>query len=79
MLEVADNGPGVHEAIRDKIFEPFASAGKSGEAMGLGLFIVQTIVGSHHGRVGFYRGPGGETVFRVEFPKGAGYEHFAGG
>lgn len=79
VLEVADNGPGVHEAIRDKIFEPFASAGKGGEAMGLGLFIVQTIVGSHHGRVGFYRGPGGETVFRVEFPKGAGYEHFAGG
>ena len=67
-LEVADNGPGVHEAIRDRIFEPFASARKGGEAMGLGLFIVQTIVGSHHGRIGFYRDVGGDTVFRVEFP-----------
>ena len=36
--------------------------------VGLGLFIVQTIVGSHHGRIGFYRDVGGDTVFRVEFP-----------
>ena len=55
--------------------------------MGLGLFIVQTIVGSHRGRISFYRSELGETVFRVEFPapngleeqQGAGYEHFIGG
>ena len=87
VMEVADNGPGVDEAISDKIFEPFLSTRKAGDSMGLGLFIVQTIVGSHRGRISFYRSELGETVFRVEFPapngleeqQGAGYEHFIGG
>lgn len=87
VLEVADNGPGIDESIRDKIFEPFSSARKDGEAMGLGLFIVRSIVDSHNGRIGFRRSENAETVFRVDFPAinpnldygGRGYESLAGG
>ncbi len=68
VFEVADNGPGVEEEIRDKLFEPFLSTNTNGESMGLGLCIVQSIVGSYNGKIRFQLNDAGETVFQVEFP-----------
>jgi len=67
-LEVGDNGPGIDEKIREKIFEPFFSSNSSGENMGLGLCIVHSIISSYNGKISFSTNSAGDTVFKVEFP-----------
>ena len=49
-VKVADNGPGIPESIRDRVFDPFVSAGKP-NGTGLGLAIVNKIVHEHGGNV----------------------------
>ncbi|MGE5185277.1 MAG: sensor histidine kinase [Acidobacteriota bacterium] len=65
VVEVADSGPGVPEADRDKIFEPFFTSKTRGT--GLGLAIVRRIVELHGGSISV-RNEGG-AVFRVEIPR----------
>ncbi len=48
-LSVEDDGPGVPERIRDRIFEPFFSTKEKGKGTGLGLSICQTIAHNHSG------------------------------
>ena len=55
-LQVRDNGPGIPEEIRERLFEPFVS-GRSGGS-GLGLAIVQRAVEAHRGLVLVDSGPG---------------------
>lgn len=66
-LEVADNGPGIPPAIRDRIFEPFVTAGKR-RGTGLGLSIVKKVVERHGGRMTFETQSGVGTRFIVELP-----------
>ena len=70
-LEVEDNGPGIPEAEREKVFERFYRvATTGGEGCGLGLSIVSEIAGRHNARVELAQpeaGPG--TLIRVAFPK----------
>jgi len=66
-VEVADNGPGIPLAIRDRVFEPFVTAGKKG-GTGLGLTIVKRIVEHHGGRVSFQTESGVGTRFILEVP-----------
>jgi signal transduction histidine kinase len=49
-IRVIDNGPGIPEPIRDKLFTPFVSYGKA-HGTGLGLAVVQKIVQDHGGHV----------------------------
>jgi two-component system nitrogen regulation sensor histidine kinase GlnL len=66
-LRVSDNGPGVPPALRDHIFEPFVSAKKNGQ--GLGLALVQKLVREMHGRVTYDRDEvRGLTHFRLHLP-----------
>jgi two-component system nitrogen regulation sensor histidine kinase GlnL len=66
-LRVSDNGPGVPPALRDHIFEPFVSAKKNGQ--GLGLALVQKLVREMHGRVTYDRDEVlGLTHFRLHLP-----------
>jgi signal transduction histidine kinase len=65
-IEVSDNGPGIADPIRDKLFQPFVSYGKE-NGTGLGLTVVQKIVNDHNGKVETER-RGGRTVFRVVLP-----------
>jgi signal transduction histidine kinase len=64
---VADNGRGIPDTIRDKIFEPFVSSGKE-NGTGLGLTVVQKIVQDHGGDITVQRTSEQGTVFRIAIP-----------
>ena len=66
-VAVADNGPGIAEPIRDKLFHPFVSHGKE-NGTGLGLTVVQKIVQDHGGEVFVERTVAALTVFRIVLP-----------
>jgi two-component system sensor histidine kinase TctE len=51
VLEVEDNGPGIAEADRERVFDRFARATHEGNGCGLGLAIVKEIVERHTGTV----------------------------
>jgi len=67
LIEVADTGTGIPDAIRDRIFEPFFTTKESGKGTGLGLSVVHGIVTSHGGRINVESSPAG-TLFRVSLP-----------
>ena len=67
IISVADNGPGIENSIRDRLFHPFVSYGKE-NGTGLGLAVVQKIVQDHGGEVFVERTPEGITVFRLVLP-----------
>ena len=64
-VTVADNGPGIPDNLRERIFEPFVTGKPRGT--GLGLAITKQIVTSHRGAIYANSFPGG-TVFHVELP-----------
>jgi two-component system nitrogen regulation sensor histidine kinase GlnL len=64
-LHVIDNGPGVPDAIRDRIFYPLVSGRDGGS--GLGLTLAQTFVQRHHGMIECESRPG-RTDFRILIP-----------
>jgi two-component system sensor histidine kinase AtoS len=64
-VSVSDNGPGIPEENRERIFDPFFSTSKNGT--GLGLAIAKRIVTAHKGTIHVTSVPGG-TVFQVVFP-----------
>jgi len=63
---VADNGPGLSAAARERLFEPYFSTKKSGT--GLGLAIVKSIVADHRGYVRALDNHPQGTRFVLEFP-----------
>ncbi len=66
-IRVSDNGHGIPESIRGKLFEPFISQGKE-NGTGLGLTVVQKIVQDHGGDVTVEKTSPEGTVFRVMLP-----------
>jgi signal transduction histidine kinase len=66
LLEVADNGPGIPEDERHRIFEPFVFRREGG--LGLGLAVVKQIVGAHAGDIAIVDNAGGGARFRLRFP-----------
>ncbi|MCW7537639.1 nitrogen regulation protein NR(II) [Aquabacterium sp. A7-Y] len=64
-LHIEDNGPGIPEAIRDRIFYPLVSGRDSGS--GLGLTLAQTFVQQHHGTIECESVPG-NTAFKILIP-----------
>jgi signal transduction histidine kinase len=72
VLTCRDDGPGVPDEIRERIFESFTSHGKP-EGTGLGLAIVQKVAADHGGSVDV-RSRVGETVFTVTLPQDRTHE-----
>ena len=64
-VEITDNGPGIPEALRERIFHPLVSGREGGS--GLGLTLAQTFVNQHHGMIFFDSAPG-ETTFTILLP-----------
>ncbi|MDP1656245.1 MAG: nitrogen regulation protein NR(II) [Hylemonella sp.] len=64
-LHVIDNGPGVPDSIRDRIFYPLVSGREGGS--GLGLTLAQTFVQQHHGLIECDSEPG-RTDFKILIP-----------
>ena len=71
VAEIADRGPGIAEADRARIFEPFFSTKNS---TGLGLSICHSIVAQHGGALEALPREDGGTVFRVSLPAARGLE-----
>ncbi|MGH8655966.1 MAG: ATP-binding protein [Gammaproteobacteria bacterium] len=65
-FEVRDDGPGMTDAVRARIFEPFFTRREGGA--GLGLTFVQRVVQEHRGRVWVESEVGRGTLFRVDLP-----------
>lgn len=63
-IDVEDNGAGVPESIRTRLFEPFVSEGKQ-KGSGLGLTLVACIAEEHGGDVVLLESAPGKTVFRM--------------
>jgi signal transduction histidine kinase len=67
-IDVADDGPGIPAAIRDRIFDSFFTTKDVGRGTGLGLATARRIVVDRHdGALGFESEPG-RTVFHVRLP-----------
>ncbi len=64
-LHVVDNGPGVPDSIKDRIFYPLVSGREGGT--GLGLTLAQTFVQQHHGLIECESRPG-STDFKLSIP-----------
>ena len=64
-LQVIDNGPGIAEDMRDKIFYPLVSGREGGS--GLGLTLAQSFVHQHHGSIEASSRPG-HTCFTIRLP-----------
>jgi signal transduction histidine kinase len=68
-IEVADNGQGIDERDRERIFDAFVTTKPEGQGTGLGLPISRDLVVSHGGSLTFANGEGGGVVFTVRVPR----------
>ena len=66
-IRISDNGPGIADAVRDRLFEPFVSHGKE-NGTGMGLTVVQKILQDHGGDVAVERSSPSGTTFRINMP-----------
>jgi two-component system, NtrC family, nitrogen regulation sensor histidine kinase GlnL len=64
-VRIIDNGPGIPESIRERIFYPLVSGRDGGS--GLGLTLAQNFISQHHGTVTFESRPG-KTFFSILLP-----------
>jgi signal transduction histidine kinase len=67
-LVVADNGPGVPESERERIFEPFVTTKPVGRGTGLGLPISRDLIQGQGGRLSLEPGDGSGASFLIELP-----------
>ena len=68
LIKVCDTGPGIAAEIRERLFQPFATAGKA-SGLGLGLFFCRQVVIYHGGEIWAESSPRG-ACFAVRLPLG---------
>ncbi len=66
-IRIEDNGPGIADPVRDRLFEPFVSYGKE-NGTGMGLTVVQKILQDHGGDIAVEQTSASGTTFRVSIP-----------
>jgi signal transduction histidine kinase len=67
VLEVSDNGPGMPEEVKSRLFQPFTTSNKT-SGIGLGLAITADLVKLHHGQITLVERDEAGTTFRVTLP-----------
>ena len=67
-IEITDNGCGMDEETKKKIFFPFFTSKKDGKGTGLGLYIVKGLVDEMSGRIEVRSEPGKGTTFSISIP-----------
>ncbi|MEM6327599.1 MAG: ATP-binding protein [Bacteroidota bacterium] len=68
-IRIADDGPGIAEVVRDRLFEPFVTTKPTGEGTGLGLSLAHDIVTQGHGgTLTVESEPGSGATFVVSLP-----------
>jgi signal transduction histidine kinase len=67
-LQVTDQGKGIPEEIRPKIFNPFFTTKSVDKGTGLGLSIVSSIIRCHHGEITVDSQPNQGSTFTITFP-----------
>jgi signal transduction histidine kinase len=66
---VKDNGNGIPESVKEKIFQPFFTTKPTGSGTGLGLSLSYDIVKAHGGELKVESGEGEGTIFTIQLPK----------
>ncbi|MGB3758577.1 MAG: ATP-binding protein, partial [Rivularia sp. (in: cyanobacteria)] len=73
IINIADNGLGIPEEVKNKIFDPFFTTKEVGKGTGLGLLICyQIVVEKHHGKIQCSSQVGEGTEFVIELPINSG-------
>ncbi len=67
-IRIRDRGPGIPEAVRARLFEPFTTTKPAGQGTGLGLSLARDIVLDHGGEIAIESDPGRGTCVTVRFP-----------
>jgi signal transduction histidine kinase len=65
---IRDNGPGISEELRERIFEPFVTTKAPGEGTGLGLSLTMDILARHGGAISLDTEAGAFTEMRIVLP-----------
>ncbi len=66
-IDFRDNGPGIPEVNRDKVFRPFFTTARDRGGSGLGLSIVRSLVTAHEGSISLESSDSG-AFFRILLP-----------
>jgi signal transduction histidine kinase len=67
-ISVSDNGPGIPDSIKDKIFQPFFTTKPTGQGTGLGLSLSYDIVKAHGGEISVISDENKGTIFTISIP-----------
>jgi signal transduction histidine kinase len=67
-ISISDNGPGIPDAIKDKIFQPFFTTKPTGQGTGLGLSLSYDIVKAHGGELRVETKEGEGSTFMLQLP-----------
>jgi len=67
-ISAADNGNGIPEKIKEKIFQPFFTTKPTGQRTGLGISLSYNIMKTHGGELGSANTEGEETEFIIQLP-----------
>lgn len=68
-IEVSDNGPGVPDQQRERVFDLYARGDSATPGSGIGLATARRIVETHGGEIGLEAAPGGGTTVWVSLPR----------
>ena len=67
-MTITDNGPGIPDDIKDKIFQPFFTTKNGTAGTGLGLSLSYDIIQAHGGTIALDSQPGAGTTFTISLP-----------
>ena len=67
-ISIHDNGIGIEDTIKDKVFDPFFTTKPTGEAAGVGLYLVHEIINDHKGTVNVDSEKGEYCEFIITLP-----------